>query len=159
LRRGQLFNLAVSNRTGTGELALRPTSGGTHHLIGGRRLGEETLHVPLTTLDELVADGRLEPETVGLLWLDIQGHELEALEGARTLLRRAIPIVMELDQRQIRPARIEALRDLLGEHYTGVVDLSRARDEPHARPLSALEQIAQRHEGTFTDVLVFRSPA
>jgi FkbM family methyltransferase len=155
----QLFNLAVSNRTGTGELALRPTSGGKHHLIGGWHLGQATLHVPLTTLDTLVADGRLEAETVGLLWLDIQGHELEALEGGRTLLRRSIPIVMELDQRQLRPAQIETLRDLLGEHYTGVIDLSRVRDEPHARPLSALEQIAQHHEGTYTDVLVFRSPA
>jgi FkbM family methyltransferase len=154
----QLFNLAVSNRTGTGELALRPTSGGKHHLIGAWHLGQETLHVPLTTLDELVAEGRLDAETVGLLWLDIQGHELEALEGARTLLRRAIPIVMELDQREMSRAQIETLRDLLGEHYKGVIDLSRVRDEPHARPLSALEQIAQRHEGTYTDVLVFRSP-
>jgi FkbM family methyltransferase len=155
----RLFNLAVSNRTGTGELALRPTSGGKHHLLGGWHLGEATLHVPLTTLDELVADGHLDPEIVGLLWLDIQGHELEALEGGRTLLRRAIPIVMELDQRQISPAQIETFRDLLGEHYTSVIDLSRIRDEPHARPLSDLEQIAQRHEGTYTDVLVFRSPA
>jgi FkbM family methyltransferase len=155
----RVFELAVSNRTGTGELALRPTSGGKHHLIGRWRLGAETLHIPLATLDELVADGRLEAETVGLLWLDIQGHELEALEGARTLLRRAIPIVMELDERQLRPAQIETLRALLGEHYTGVIDLSRVRDEPNARPLSALEEIARRHEGTYTDVLVFRSPA
>jgi FkbM family methyltransferase len=151
-------NLAVSNRTGTGELALRPTSGGKHHLIGHWHFGEETRHVSLTTLDELVAGGRLEAESVGLLWLDIQGHEFEALEGGRTLLGRAIPIVMELDQRQIGRAQIHALRDLLGEQYTSVVDLSRTRGKPDAQPLSALEQIADRHEGTYTDVLIFRSP-
>jgi FkbM family methyltransferase len=148
----ETFNLAVSNRTGTGELALRPTSGGKHHLIGHWHFGEETRHVSLTTLDELVAGGRLEAESVGLLWLDIQGHEFEALEGGRTLLGRAIPIVMEFDQRQIGRAQIHALRDLLGEQYTSVVDLSRTRGKPDAQPLSALEQIAHRHEGTYTDV-------
>jgi hypothetical protein len=65
---------------------------------------------------------------------------------------------MELDQRQIGRAQIHALRDLLGEQYTSVVDLSRTRGKPDAQPLSALEQIADRHEGTYTDVLIFRSP-
>jgi FkbM family methyltransferase len=153
----QLFNLAVSNRTGTGELALRPASGGKHHLIKRGHVEQTTLDVPLTTLDELVANGSLDSEAVGLLWLDIQGHELQALEGARTLLRRSIPIVMELDARQVGPAQIEALRNLLGEHYTCILDLSTVNDERHVQPLSGLEQIARRHNDTHTDVLVFRS--
>lgn len=154
----QLFNLAVSNRSGTGELALRPASGGKHHLIRRGNVEEETLNVPLTTLDELVGDGSLDAEGVGLLWLDIQGHELQALEGAQTLLRRSTPIVMELDTRQVGLAQIEALRDLLDEHYTSLLDLSTVADEPDVQPLSGLEEIARRHEDTHTDVLVFRSP-
>ena len=107
----------------------------------------------------MVDDGRLDPETVGLLWLDIEGHELEALQGARTLIGRSIPIVMEFDPRVLDGGRLEAFRDLLGEHYTGVVDLRTERpDEPEVLPFSELGRVAQRYPDIYTDLLVFRAP-
>jgi len=32
---------------------------------------------------------------LGLVWLDVQGHEGEVLAGARTLLESRVPVVME----------------------------------------------------------------
>jgi FkbM family methyltransferase len=48
-----------------------------------------------TTLDELLA-GRVEPGDRALLKLDIEGHELEALRGAATLLDRVEVVVSEV---------------------------------------------------------------
>lgn len=152
------FNAAVSNRRGSGELSLRMEIGSKHHLVPEEHSGDGTVGVPLLTLDELVEDGGIEIEAVGLLWLDIEGHELEALQGAQALLKRSIPIVMEFDPRVLDGARFEAFRDLLGPHYTGMVDLRAATpDNAEVLPLTAFEQIAARYPNIYTDLLVFRS--
>jgi FkbM family methyltransferase len=148
---------AVSDRPGEGELVLRPLSGGKHHLASGKRAHSGSLSVPLVTLDMLARDGVLEPASVGLAWFDIQGHELEALRGATTLLDRSVPLVFELDTRELDDARSDELNALLGEHYTHVADLSLPNRERGLVPLDELDGIAHRHAGTFTDLLVVRS--
>jgi FkbM family methyltransferase len=154
------FNVAVSSRSGTGSLALRSEIGSKHRLVGDGFREDGALTVPLLALDELVQDGRLPADDVGLLWLDIEGHELEALQGARTLLDRSIPIVMEFDPRVLDGSRLESFRSLLAESYTGIVDLRSGRpDEPEVLSLSALEEVARRYPDIYTDLLVFRAPA
>jgi len=155
----QSFNTAVSDRSGTGTLSLRSEIGSKHRLVGDGRPEAAGLAVPLVTLDQLVADGRLDAEVVGMFWLDVEGHELEVLQGSQTLLVRSTPIVMEFDPRVLDGARFQAFRDLLAAHYTGVVDLRAERpEEPEVLPFSALEQIARRYSRIYTDLLVFRAP-
>jgi len=155
------FNVAVSNRVGTAELKLRPAFGSKHRLVeADDAAGETTVTVPLTTLDRAVEEGALEPSRAGLLWLDVEGHELETLEGARRLLGRSVPIVMEFIPRALREgARLAQLVSVLSEHYTHVVDLRhRLHGKPHLLRLDELEQLADRYRRGFTDVLVLRQP-
>jgi FkbM family methyltransferase len=154
------FNVAVSNRVGVAELKLRPRMGSKQRLIGGDEVGANTVRVPLTTLDSVVADGTLDPAQASLLWLDIEGHELEALEGAQRLLERSVPIVMEFIPRGLRrEGRLAALGSLLGQHYTHVLDLRlRLHGDPGIRPLDALEELGEQYRRGFTDLLVFRYP-
>jgi FkbM family methyltransferase len=45
-----------------------------------------------TTLDTLAEEGTVDVDEVGLLWLDVEGHELDVLTGATTLLERSVPM-------------------------------------------------------------------
>ena len=101
--------------------------------------------VPLTTLDEAGRDA----SSAGLLWLDVEGHELEVLEGAGTLLGRGVPAVLELIPRRLE---LEALGALLARHYTDVVDLR----EGDRLPIAELRALGKRYKRGFTDVLVLR---
>ena len=155
------FNVALSNEVGAGELVLRPTLGSKHRLLKDREAGRKTVSVSLTTLDALVDEGRLDPARVGLLWLDVEGHELEVLQGAGTLLERSVPIVMEFVPRMLRRnKRLAALHALLAVRYTHVVDL-RLRPDHRLEPrsLDALDELAGRYAHGFTDLLVLHLPA
>jgi FkbM family methyltransferase len=151
---------AISNRVGTAELKLRPTMGSKHRLLGRGETAPNTVRVPVTTLDTLVDEGSLDPAEISLLWLDIEGHELEVLQGARTLRERSVPIVMEFVPRRLHgDERLEALHSLLRGHYTHVFDLRRSPDErPDIRPLDALVELAEEYRQGFTDLLVLRHP-
>ena len=50
----------------------------------------------LHPMDELAADGVFDPASVGMLWLDVEGHEVHVLAGASTVLAHSPPLVMEL---------------------------------------------------------------
>jgi FkbM family methyltransferase len=154
----ETFNVAVSSRVGTADLKLRPKFGSKHRLVVEGEVVPGAVGVSLTTLDTLVENGSLDPVQTSLLWLDVEGHELEVLQGARRLVERSVPIVMEFVPRRLRQdGRLGALGGLLAEHYTDVLDL-RPRDDPDIRPLDELDVIAKRYARGFTDLLVFRSP-
>ena len=151
------FNVALSDRVGNAELALQSANGTRHHLLEAGETADETVRVPVTTLDSFVAHGRLDPAEAGLLWLDVEGHELEVLQGANRLLECSVSLVMEFAPRKLRrDGRLRSLHRLLAEHYTHVIDLRSRPDGSEARPLDALTELAEHYRKGFTDLLVFR---
>ncbi|MER2541396.1 MAG: FkbM family methyltransferase [Azonexus sp.] len=96
--RVQLFNVAVADRSGFAEFidtdhwgagSLKHTAGMDHCGVGEHFLRTE---VELARLDDLLPDA----DNIGLIKLDIEGAELSAMEGAKTLIRRNRPwMVME----------------------------------------------------------------
>jgi FkbM family methyltransferase len=141
----ETFNVAVSNRRGSAELKLRPEFGAKHRLLTEEEPGATTVTVPLVTLD----DAGLDDAQAGMLWLDVEGHEAEALEGASMLLERGVPAVLELIPRRLD---LEPLEAVLARHYTHVVDLR----EGDRLPIAELRALAKRYKRGFTDVLVLR---
>ena len=101
--------------------------GGGKHRIGSGRLSDDPaqasdlISVETVSLDDLAAQGVIDADTVSLLWLDVQGHEGEVLEGASSLLRRRVPVVFALRPREL--SRPGILAELLGRHYDTLVDL------------------------------------
>lgn len=119
------LQVAASDGNGDVELAVSARSSGGHVLV---RLQPEaattkTLTVPATTLDELVHGGVIEPDAVGLLWIDTAGAEILALEGASALLERGVPVVTALrPSLPDWPRTKESLSRLLS-HYTEFDDI------------------------------------
>ncbi len=154
------FNVAVSRRRGTAQLRLRPGAGTRHSLTRSGQEEAGTVPVPTTDLDSMADRGELDPDAVGLLWLDVESHELEVLQGAHSLVSRGVPIVMELNAREVGGKRLDALQALLARSYTGAVDLR--TDPAEGTEVIALGDIgraAERHPRGFTDLLVFREAA
>lgn len=105
-----IHQVAASDRTGTLRLSIHPSNSGGHRVTEGA--GQE---VAATTLDSLLEAEGVSPADVGLLWIDVQGHELAVLRGAGSLLAARVPFVVE----QTLPSELE-----WGELTRGYVPIS-----------------------------------
>jgi FkbM family methyltransferase len=81
------LNLALSDHTGFAKLTAPSGfnhNNGTSFLVSDAEAAQQTecYEVPLKTLDSIVNEG----QTIGFLKIDVEGHELHVLKGARGLL-------------------------------------------------------------------------
>lgn len=97
------YNLALSSVNGTFEMELCADNFGDHRLRlgGGSTPGfyheEErtTRPVKAIRLDDFWQDCPGARESIGLIWVDIQGHEGHFLSGARNTIGKGAPVVLE----------------------------------------------------------------
>ena len=129
---------------------------GTGALLVGEIGDHGVLDVDVTTIDEALAERAVDPSAVGLLWLDVQGHEWKALAGAGALLVRRVPVVTAF-RPELLGADVAALATLADRGYGAFVDLR----EPNVygrewacrqRRLADLASFVPR--GTSTDLLL-----
>jgi FkbM family methyltransferase len=101
----EVFPIAVSDRTGVSDLLL------SHH-VGGAALPEagpppdhsETALVATARLDDLLRDAKVRPPAV--VKIDVEGAELQVLEGLRSILATQRPVVL-LEVDDAEPARCQ----------------------------------------------------
>jgi FkbM family methyltransferase len=141
------LRLAASSHTGFVELTVSRSSG--KHRVRAPEAEAKSMQVDAVTLDVLLARVGLEPDDIGLLWIDVEGHEPSVLRGASALLASGVPVVTEVRR------RMSSLRSLLPA-YASVADLRAG--EPVA-PIAMLEEIMarlddKRYYGTITDILL-----
>ena len=156
------LNVALSNRTGSGRIDLtRGSRKGYLFESQGAQSHRYAEDVRLVRLDDLVDEGKLDPGDVGLLWLDVEGHEGHVLDGASKLLslEPPPPVVMELHPKRLRQAgMVETITELLPRHYTHFLELGSKFDRPAFSPIatigSLIETVEQRWAAT--DILVCR---
>lgn len=79
-------NLALSDTTGNAKLEIPAGN------LGGARVGQSSQGVKIRL--ERLDDQYLGPNRVGLVKLDVEGHELKVLEGGRNRIIRDRPIVV-----------------------------------------------------------------
>lgn len=125
--RVQVIAAAVSSRPGVMRMQRSATNAGDHRIVEGEAGGgAHFIDVPVTTIDEAVARCGLQPSAVGLIFIDVQGHEPEALEGASALLREGIPLVIEYTPADMsRQGQAEKLLRVLRDHYDAFVVLEK----------------------------------
>jgi FkbM family methyltransferase len=118
-----VIEAAASDACGTLRLRRHPTNSGAH------RIASDGVPVRAVTLDDILVG----EWNIGMLWIDVQGHEQEVLAGAREIAR-CTPTVVEVRRRDVSTfTNVEAidLREALGttvrdEGYTDVLLLPAA---------------------------------
>lgn len=160
--RARVIRSAVSDRDGRADLALHNANRGAHELVHGTRdhgAFGSALDVPVARLDALARRKAFDPKRVGLLWLDVQGHEGHVLAGAQTLLRRGTPVLLEYYPAALAAAGgTERLNESARGGYTHFLDARRVslRGRPGAtlRPIGELAALADELGTGHTDVLL-----
>jgi FkbM family methyltransferase len=162
--RVQVLPMALSDRDGSMELALSPENAGDHRLrVPGTEADavetRATVDVPVRRLDALVEEGAIDAASLGLIWLDVQGHEGHVMAGAPGVLASAVPVVTEFWPEALdRAGGLEMFRDAVRSSYSRVIDVRAAQASGAAQvlPTSRLDELAERYAGPtdFTDLLL-----
>jgi FkbM family methyltransferase len=109
-KRVRVVECALSDKEGLANLYV-PSNWGEASLRKPHQ-GAAVLGVPMKTLDSF------ELRNVGLMKIDVEGHELAVLRGARDTIRTSRPIVfVEVEHRH--GSNVSSVRELLEETCTG----------------------------------------
>lgn len=85
----ELFQSAVSDRSGIATLSISATNSGDHQLrIDTSR---DHIQVPTVSIDRFILEGHAAPDAI---IMDVQGAELDVLRGAESLLASKAPLVL-----------------------------------------------------------------
>lgn len=180
LDRAVAHPIALSDHNGTGEMELAPGDSGDNRVRVGsgpepqdpaprRRQAvfnddestRSTIPIRLARFDDVAAELGIDVEHVGLFWVDAQGHEAHVLDGARSVIERGIPVLIEYWPYGLRRADgLDRLHTLIAESFDLVLDVRATDGAPDVDP-SALASFAERFPGRhdFTDLLLVRRSA
>lgn len=104
---------ACSDRNGVATLRLAAGKHGNHS-VGSTRPGQPSVEVPCSTVDAILSELGVAVDDVGMLWVDVEGHEVQVLEGAAGLIAAGVPAVFEVRDRNRGPvAAVLPTRTLL----------------------------------------------
>jgi FkbM family methyltransferase len=151
------LHAAASRAKGTARLMLNRDNFGAHSIQPGFvRAAAATIDVPCDTVQGLLADAGVSVAEVGLVWLDVEGHELEVLAGMGPLLERQVPVVLEFSSALHGTSGVRQLKALLAPHYRSALILGdKRRRSAGPSGVVPLEELDLRSKQN--DVLVFNS--
>jgi FkbM family methyltransferase len=155
-------NAALSADPGELTLSLGTGNAGDNRIVDGvSGSRKETVQVPARTFDDEVAAGRIPMDELGLVWLDVQGHEPEVLEGGRRLLESDVPIVLEYSTGMLSAPARSKLEQLIADHFDVIVDLgwSTLTGRIRYQPASAIHDLARIRRTVETDLLLLHQPS
>lgn len=160
----QAFNVALSSARGAAELELAADNFGDHRIrtgspsTGPQRFDEgarRTVAIRIETLDDVLHDLGLEPCDIGLLWMDVQGHEPFVLKGADNLVAAGLPVITEFWPYGLSRAGVMAgeFCRQVADRFSWFYDL--ADEPPRRQPASAMAQMFEKYRGIdFSDLLL-----
>jgi FkbM family methyltransferase len=136
-----VISKAAGAAPGVAVLHLHPRNTGAHSLDVPPSIdGRTSLEVEVVRADDALSELGIEPNEVGLVWLDVEGHEPQALRGLGKLIERSVPVAFEFT-----PGRYDAhtraeMVELLERHYTRVHSLGRKDPSAPIETLKSREQ-------------------
>ncbi len=151
----QALNIALSDHEGTIRLQLSADNFGDNRIVVGEaEAGWETVDVPVRRLDDVLKDRGIAPKDVGLIWMDVQGHEYHVLKGAERLLSGDVPLLMEFWPFGLMKAKIDkgVYAAFLQRFFTRFHDL--AEEGSPSRLIAEFPRLFETYPGeSVTDLL------
>lgn len=149
-------NAALSAEPGTLTLQLGTRNAGDNRIVAGPLDNDACIEVPALTFDGEVAGGHIPLDDLGLAWIDVQGHELDVLRGARSMLAAGVPLVIEFASAMGDRAHLNELADLLADSYEVMVDLGwcALTNQLRFQPAWAVPLLAADGRAIETDLLM-----
>ncbi len=99
------------------ELSLDAINSGGHSLAMEKPADSKKLTVTVDRIDDIIARLGLEPRDIGLLWVDVEGYEPQAIAGGTRLIEARTPLALEFTPQAYGPGAAAALIDLLASRY------------------------------------------
>lgn len=132
-------------------------SGAGSLLRAAKGTADVALEVDVMTVDGVLAENAIEPEQVGLLWIDVQGHEGHVAEGAERVLTASRPFVFASRAAKLQQAGgFDRLVAAITANYAYVADLRPLDGRPPQLVAAAsVAEVILGHKTT--DILAFGS--
>jgi FkbM family methyltransferase len=163
-QRALTLPLAVADKPGKAALGRSPDNWGDHRVLTSEAQKKRAkakgllIGVEQTTVDALVERGIVDPDRLGMVWIDAQGHEGHILGGASSVLERDTPVVFEFYPKLLAtsaPGR--RLQALIKETQKRIIDLRASTSTSFKElPASAIDDLweAYADSGKLTDLLL-----
>ncbi len=109
-----------------GELMLHRIDGnyGNSSFVHSRPT-DNSVSVPVKPVETILDDSGIAPESVSLVWMDIEGFEPQAFRSMGTLLARQVPVYLEFSPEFYGPEGTEAFVHFLEQHYSHCIVTAR----------------------------------
>src|SRR5437899_5900595 len=131
---------AAGTAPGSAVLHLHPRNTAAHAIGAPPSLdGTARLEVPLVRVDDELEHLGVAPESVALVWVDVEGYEPQVPEELTGLMARGVPIAFEFNPRRYSAESKARLEARLAQHYTTVHSLGRGEGTAPIGTLAARE--------------------
>ena len=160
-----VLNAGLSSTNGSMTMELAFDNYGDHRIRVGdpttshpvcREQDRAVIEVPVRRLDDLLPTLALGPDDVGVLWIDVQGHEHHVLDGAEKVVAGGAPVVSEFWPYALARAGRDpaAYVELLRERFRWFYDLEAA--VPARCPTTDAKALLDRYraDSAFTDLVL-----
>lgn len=161
--------VAASDRNATGMLSISPDNLGDHRVVAREADDADrraTKDISLRTLDVLLANLNVPVSSIGLCWIDTQGHEGHVLAGARSLHELRTPMVVEFWPWGLNQSNgYGLLREIISLGAFEIFDLSCSIEQANSAriPVETLDLMykeylsqGEQEGGRHTDLLLVR---
>lgn len=160
---------AISDQPGELVLEIAPENVGDHRIrtgdeVTGGDLGEdrrETVTVQAMTLDGALERAQVAAQDIGLVWIDVQGHEPQVLAGASDVLASGAPVLLEYWPYGLgRAGGLDTMHEQLRTQFSEAWEVGEERDAGPPTPvdLDDLDAFAARfpHPYDSTNLLLLK---
>jgi len=114
------FNVGLGNECKQVKFEVNPVNTGASHLDRGNHLG--SFPVELRTFDSLLPELNLDATDHILFKLDVEGMEVEALQGAANFIRQYPHITFVAEEKYTGRDKIKSVLDEMGSFEYGTID-------------------------------------
>jgi FkbM family methyltransferase len=131
-----IMKTALGSNDAEATMFLHPRNKGAHSLVGlPAPDASEQVRVQVRRLGDILRSNSVAPSQVGLIWIDVEGMELDVIRGLGEYIGR--PLVIEFFPSRYHESSLREFRAVLKSHYRSLCCLG---SNAVLEPISAIDR-------------------